>query len=630
MLAGLLELFGNLGWTLLHSLWQGTLACLAVIVFRVLSPSSASSTRYLFQSAMLAACLTAFIATFSVYQFSSSQMGGGPVLNQLGFDAGSADILGFAVASQANDYGTGFETLLSRYAPLIGAVWCLGFSVLSVHYARRLNATQKLRTMGLSPVPTELTHQLDHLVNKIGLRRNVGIHVSNRVRGPLTLGALKPIILVPASFLTRLHQDEIEAILLHELAHIHRHDYLVNLVQTAIRSIFFYHPAISYISRKIDEDREYACDDFAVATTQNPIALARGLATTRIALSKAQFGMAADGNDTPLIGRLKRLTGHDTSRSDQGAVVIPLAAFGIIAFAFLQVAGANMTAQAAPQTDHSRYDKQSYRFEHVEISGTTVTAKITDDGRRWILRDEVWLDLDIDPRALEKLKATSVSAGEMPQPPEPPTPPNYVTSSQGSVDLMGGADELNEAANQQRLKQFEIDMQYFDAEMQLYREELEDYVESANRADIKNVEARAERLFERSMERAERNREIAEQHAEDERERTQDRSERKREQAEDQAARARLEADPNYERHQVFQAALVELLITDGYISSSVDEFDVKYSSKAMYVNGAKVSENAMENYCDIMSKAGLKKANQSHIIMENGGRSFSIHTHGK
>jgi len=597
MLAGLVELFGNLGWTLLHSLWQGTLACLAVIIFRVLSPSSAPSARYLFQTAMLAACLIAFIATFSVYQFSVTQMGGGEALNQLSFDVGSADVFGFDAASKGTDSAVGLEALLSRYAPLMGAVWCLGFSVLSVHYARRLNATQKLRTMGLSPVPTELTHQLDRLVNKIGLRRNVGIYVSKRVRGPLTLGALKPIILVPASFLTRLHQDEIEAILLHELAHIHRHDYLVNLVQTAIRSIFFYHPAISYISRKIDEDREYACDDFAVATTQNPIALARGLANTRIALSEAQFAMAADGKDTPLIGRLKRLTGHDTSRRDQGAVVIPLAAFGLIAFAFLQVAGTNMTAQAAPQTDQARHDKKNYRFEHVEMNGMTVTAKITDDGRRWILRDQVWLDLDSDPRAMENLKAMPVSAGEMPQPPEPPKPPNYKTSTQGSAKLLGGADGWNEAANRQRLKQFEIDMQYFDAEMRLYQENLEDYVEAANNADIEKIEARVER---------------------------------KMEQAEDQAERARIEAEPDYERHQVFQIALVEQLITDGYISSSVDDFSVKYSSKSMYVNGAKVSEATMENYCDIMSEAGLKKASQSHIIMENGGRSFSIHTHGK
>jgi len=247
------------------------------------------------------------------------------------------------------------------------------------------------------------------------------------------------------------------------------------------------------------------------------------------------------------------------------------------------------------------------------------------------------MDLDTDPRVDGKLNITPVHAGTPPQPPvppKPPKPPKYKPSGHSADGLAGGPDGWDQDAHASRMAQFEIDMQYFQADMTRFQSEMEAYVQTQNEADAERIEARAERLTERAMERAERNRERAEDQAERIRERAQEQAERAQEraheQAERQAERERERADRDHDRHSVFETRLVQQLMEDGYISSATDDFQVKYSDRAMHVNGMKVPEGNRDNYCEIMSDAGLKKANQSHIVMENGGRTFTIHSHSK
>lgn len=128
----------------------------------------------------------------------------------------------------------------------------------------------------------------------------------------MTLGALRPIVLVPVGFLTALPPAQVEAILLHELAHIRRHDFLFGLIQTAIRTALYFNPAVIMISRQIDEDREMACDDIAVRISGHPGDLVRGLAALRLGHQAPSMAMAADGG--PLLARLNRLMGRPVTR----------------------------------------------------------------------------------------------------------------------------------------------------------------------------------------------------------------------------------------------------------------------------------------------------------------------------
>ena len=146
-------------------------------------------------------------------------------------------------------------------------------------------------------------------------------YISEHVASPITFGFWRPIVLVPAWFFTGMSAEQCDAILLHELAHIRRHDYISNILQIVIKTVFFYHPAVQYISKMVDTDREHACDDFAVHLTRKPESLATALGTVRLkaARSGGVLALAADGPDTPLMHRLKRLVGVPTQQISQGS-----------------------------------------------------------------------------------------------------------------------------------------------------------------------------------------------------------------------------------------------------------------------------------------------------------------------
>jgi len=150
-------------------------------------------------------------------------------------------------------------------------------------------------------VPANWAQRISVLALQVGIKRTVRLHVSRFVNSPLTIGFIKPIILVPAGFLSNLPPAQIEAVLLHELGHIRRYDYLLNLLQSTIKTVLFFHPVIHIICKMIDTDREKACDDLAVDQNSDPKALAMGLAALRLQLTGPRISMAAVDNNNPLL-----------------------------------------------------------------------------------------------------------------------------------------------------------------------------------------------------------------------------------------------------------------------------------------------------------------------------------------
>ena len=137
---------------------------------------------------------------------------------------------------------------------------------------------------------------------------------------PTVIGWLKPVVLLPASALAALSPQQLEAILAHELAHIRRHDYLVNLLQTLVETLLFYHPAVWWLSRRIRIERENCCDDLAVSLCGDPVAYANALADLESLRSETapthHIAMAATGG--ALLQRVRRLLGAPSSHSGRG------------------------------------------------------------------------------------------------------------------------------------------------------------------------------------------------------------------------------------------------------------------------------------------------------------------------
>lgn len=621
------QIFDSLGWALLHSLWQGGLAMLAVIAFRAITKNSAPSLRYNFQILSLFGCFAAFLVTFGIYQSggeapaSFRNLSAAETVSQA-----SALLTGSPDSLQVTTQSLSLSAAAS--APLLGVLWCLGFAFMAMRYLTAYIITQKLRSTGLTEVSVSWQNRFRTLVLNTGVSETVKIFISEHVSGPSTIGFIKPVVLVPAGFLMGLPRDQVEAILLHELAHIRRYDYLVNLFQTAIKTVLFFHPAVHYISKRIDIDREHACDDFAVAQSRNPQALVRGLAALRLHASGQGFAMAADGGDTPLMDRLKRLVGSAEYQRRPEHLLMPLLATFLIGGVYLSTTSA---ANAHPEPElyeHAKADKHNYRFETKRLNGRNVTVKVTEDGRRWVLADGAWVDVDKSPEVIARLPVAL---------PQPPQPPHYKN---------GGHDF------EAKMDQFQIDLEYFEADLERYFDENEHLSEREQERIEKRVERQVERA-EREAERLEDSIEAETERAEERRERAQERAERQQERAEKQRERMaeqrehsknqakytekmKYKSDIKHEKYNQLRETLYGYLIKDGYISSRSESATLRYVDNNWTVNGTAISGDKESKYCALFSNTGVKKSTitkveikpgSTHIVNTSGDRD-SKHSH--
>ena len=169
------------------------------------------------------------------------------------------------------------------------------------------------------------------------MSRPVQLLVSSLVQAPVVVGWLRPAVLVPVGALAGLPADQVEALLLHELAHIRRHDYLVNLLQGVVEAILFYHPAVWWISGHIRVERELCCDDMAVAASGDVLTYARALAGLESA-RPAHAGMVMAASGGSLVNRIARLAGRPRpaprtfsgSATIMAAMIIAATTLGVI------------------------------------------------------------------------------------------------------------------------------------------------------------------------------------------------------------------------------------------------------------------------------------------------------------
>ena len=159
--------------------------------------------------------------------------------------------------------------VLASAAPWLVLVWLVGVLALSIWNLGAWVAVQHLKSLTTRPASADVVAAAARLSNRLGLTRSVRLLQSAVIDSPLVIGMIKPVILLPASVLTDLPVAHLEALLAHELAHVLRHDYLVNLLQVAAETLLFYHPAVWWLNRRIRAEREICCDDLAVAVTRD-------------------------------------------------------------------------------------------------------------------------------------------------------------------------------------------------------------------------------------------------------------------------------------------------------------------------------------------------------------------------
>jgi beta-lactamase regulating signal transducer with metallopeptidase domain len=252
----------SLAWALVHSFWQGAVIGLVAGVVGAALGGARPAARYLMYCFALVAMLAVPIATFALIRaMPAGGVGAAPARAFAAAVAPPVPTLDGAPPGRA-----GVES--ARLVWLV-RIWLAGVVVLGLRSFLGWAWAQRLKTFKASPASEPLRQVAALLRNRLGLKRAVRIVMSAAAEVPATLGWLRPIVLIPVAAVTALSPEQIELLIAHELAHVRRHDYLVNLVQTAIETLLFYHPAVWWLNARIRMEREHCCDDLAVSACGN-------------------------------------------------------------------------------------------------------------------------------------------------------------------------------------------------------------------------------------------------------------------------------------------------------------------------------------------------------------------------
>jgi HEAT repeat protein/beta-lactamase regulating signal transducer with metallopeptidase domain len=276
----------SVGWVLLHFVWQGAAIALALAGLLALTGEAQARLRYALSCAALILMLAVTLATAA-----SVRTGGigqprvesdydlpGVAAATDGHRAGRVTPTSAAPAIQSPrdaraDAAPGRATLVRRMVaaamPWLVGGWMIGVLLLSMRLLAGWWGTRALGVVGVAPAPEWCHRQLVALSERMRISRPVALVSSIRLSVPVVIGHARPVIVLPMAALSGLSAYQLEAILAHELAHVRRHDYLVNLAQTLIETLLFYHPAVWWVSRQVRVTREHCCDDLAVTVCRS-------------------------------------------------------------------------------------------------------------------------------------------------------------------------------------------------------------------------------------------------------------------------------------------------------------------------------------------------------------------------
>lgn len=262
---------------------------------------------------------------------------------------------------------------LTHWLPWLVLFWCLGVILLAIRLLIGLARVRRWRAAA-SSWPNPL---IDAIVTRLVAKMKPGLIVqvlqSSQVAAPAVIGFFRPVILVPASMLVGLTPTELESILAHEIAHIRRHDWLINLLQSIVETVLFYHPAVWWISRQVRIEREHCCDDIAVAVCGNPLQYAKAL--TRIEElrgSSTQLVVAVAGGS--LLQRIQRIVGKPVASRSTGW---PAGAVSLLLVTSLAI-GMSVTS-ADSFNSSSPIDPGQQRWSNFEKVSSSDPKRISDD-----------------------------------------------------------------------------------------------------------------------------------------------------------------------------------------------------------------------------------------------------------
>lgn len=315
------------GKSLLHFLWQGALLGLAAAAVLKAWPRRSPQARYGAACGFYLAMALSPLLTLALLWPNSGGSAAPQPMNWISLGPGDPSAV------------IGFE-----WQPWLVAFWVCGVALFTLRAAVGWGWILLGARRGREPAPAALRRRLAGLADALGIRRVVRVFVSRRVSVPSVFGWLRPVVLLPVSALTGLPPDQLEAILAHELAHVARHDFLVNCLQAVVEALLFYHPAVWWLSKRIREERELCCDAVAVEICGDRVMYSRALLA--LEESRNAFALAATGGS--LKERIMQLLQPSEVRRTGSSLSLVIAALVLVVGGWCAVSAQTPPAPPAP------------------------------------------------------------------------------------------------------------------------------------------------------------------------------------------------------------------------------------------------------------------------------------------
>jgi len=373
-----------IGWSLFHSLWEG--AVVAIALLAALWMLRSSRARYLAACLAMLAIVAGFIGTLLIVQQGAN-------LKADAFDltippAPPGD--GLSLRNQ-------FASLsASEVLPWLAPFWLAGVIFFHLRGLAGWIAARRLSSRGVCRAPEPWQQALIEIRSRIRLSKPVTLLESSLAEVPVVVRYLRPAILLPVGMLAGMPASQVEAILLHELAHIRRHDYLVNLFQTVAEGFLFYHPAVWWISGVIRAERENCCDDLVVAANGNAPEYAAALtALEQSRWAAHDAALAATGGN--LMKRIRRLL---YPRENPRPALTPVVSAGILAIAAALALTAWQSPPPVPDSPSQAWldNEVAYIITDAERSAF---RNLQSEAERAQFVEQFWLRRDPTPDTIE-------------------------------------------------------------------------------------------------------------------------------------------------------------------------------------------------------------------------------------
>jgi bla regulator protein blaR1 len=386
------ELVHAFCWTLIHSLWEGlilsVIAGIAILCTRKSSPFLRYNLLSLLFFSFLIFCGLTFFLEMNLSVHLAAVQGARENLEPV-LPSFTVPESGFTSATPPASLLNSLAEYFNLHASLVVTLWFIIFMARFIRVMANLGFVQRVRHYRTHAPASGWKDKITELATRLGIRRSVGLLESELVKVPMMLGLLKPLILVPFGLLAQLPPDQVEAILLHELAHIKRRDYAINLLQSFAETIFFFNPAVWWVSSLIREEREHCCDEMAIGKTKGKKEFIHALvAFQEYQQSFPHFGIGFFKNKNHLLDRVRRIVTRENKSLNNMEKIFLASAIVLAGFISLSYSQATTAKDKKPQ-DSSQVSESRVISGNQQTIRDTVPDKKGKTISVWIFQKDM-------------------------------------------------------------------------------------------------------------------------------------------------------------------------------------------------------------------------------------------------